>query len=142
MKSVKKNINLLSEAANLLLRANTKFLQGEMLACEELTEMALRIVYRLKKENELSADIQLLEKQLQGLKQMLSVREDGLLFVEKSALPLKIEARLNLLRACISRGNIKASRESFKQMLVVLSPELRIHPDILEIEKILEDISD
>ena len=138
MRSLESNRSKISEAANLLLRANTKYLQGDLVSCRELVEPALQFVGSIEREAELLTDIQFVEKQLHVLQQMLSIRENGFSHFEKIDLPLKIEAQVNLLRACISRGNMKASKESFERLLIALPPRLRVHPDILEIEKILQ----
>lgn len=132
----------ISDAANLLLRANTKFLQGDIPACRNLTTSALKMVKKLKAITGNSHDIQFIEKQLVILHQLVSLPEYANLNDEKKPLPIKIKAQVDLLRACISRGNIKASKENLNKLLAVLPPDVRFHPDILEIEKIIKNESD
>lgn len=129
----------ISKAANLLLRANTKYLQGDISACRYLTESALKMVERLAETTHNSNDIHLIEQQLVILKQMVSPPESESLQDKKKPLPIKIRAQVDLLRACISRGNIKTSKENLNKLLAVLPPDIRSHPDILEVEKIIQD---
>jgi hypothetical protein len=137
-----KKKDTISDAANLLLRANTKFLQGDIPACRDLTASALKMVKKLKSTTDNSNDIQLIDKQLAILYQMVSLPEYARLNDEKKPLPIKIKAQVDLLRACISRGNIKASKENLNKIMNVLPPDIRFHPDILEIEKIIQNESD
>jgi len=134
-----KKICTISDAANLLLRANTKFLQGETSACRVLTESALKMVEKLAEANQNINDIRLIEQQLAILKQLVSLPESESLKNKKKPLPIKIQAQVDLLRACISRGNIKASKENLNKLLAVLPSDIRFHPDILEIGKIIQD---
>ncbi len=131
----------ISDAANLLLRANTKFLQGDIPACRDITASALKMVKKLNSaaDNSNSNNIQLIDKQLVILHQLVSLPEYASLNDEKKPLPIKIKTQVDLLRACISRGNIKASKENLNRLLTVLPPDVRFHPDILEIEKIIRD---
>ena len=77
MKPVKENMDSLSEAASLLLKANTKFLQGDMDTCRKNMSTALMVVKNIKRSRKLLPDIKIIEQQLSVLHELIERQENG-----------------------------------------------------------------